>query len=282
MRVRAGVHHTARLYPSTYNPDAEHVVIDLLDKRSLNRAMVGVETVYHFAALRNTGASKEDLFKINVEGTRNVWECAAESRLRTGLYCSSTAVYGLLSSAVKQVSEERRPRAFESYGRSKLIGETVALEIGVAEGVDTVVIRPVAVFGPSMNVPAGMSFQNATFSSFLLARIFRARMFSFVHVEDVAEAAVHLMHSISSWKGIFNVAADEPISVDEALEAYIHVLERLGRPYKRAKFLGWASAIAQELPFISYVGSRHKGKLVSTLFRPEYYVTYSSNKLLDT
>jgi len=68
--------------------------------------------VYHFAALVDPGRSRQQIYRANVVGTRNFWECAA-CGVKKALYCSSTAVYGRLAHSHGPISEEVRPRAVE-------------------------------------------------------------------------------------------------------------------------------------------------------------------------
>ena len=129
MKVKACIHRpgNADIFNNIEGVDPAN--IDILDKDSLSIALKGMDAVYHYAALVDSKASKDDLFRINVEGTRNVWECAASLGIKKALYCSSTAVYGLLVKSQLPISEKIKPRAIEPYGRSKFLGECTALEI---------------------------------------------------------------------------------------------------------------------------------------------------------
>ncbi len=281
--VRACV-HTRRGGGHAAAPDtAQEVPIDLLDRSSLMEAMKGVESVYHFAALVDSSASRERLARINVEGTRNVWECAAESGVRRALYCSSTAVYGLLAGSGGMISEEVRPRAIEPYGYSKLIGEHSALEIAARTGLHTTIIRPVAVFGPGEHTPFGKKFRAAVTSKLLVAGGFRNRRFSYVHVDDVAAAALHLMRAELPSGEIFNIAVNEPIAYEEAFQAYLRVLEDAGSSYARIRLLGLISAFLHRLPpALLRMANRLGDRLVFRVWHPGFDLNYSSGKLLAT
>lgn len=281
--VRAGIHRLSHIASFPRDHGVEVACLDLLDKQSLVRAMDGVDSFYHFAALIDPKAQSEDHFQINAEGTKNLWTCAAACSVRAALYCSSASVYGLLSSSSQPVTEDVRPRAVEPYGRSKLLGESTALEIGAQSGPATVVIRPVAVFGPGDQSPFGRSFRRAAVSRLLFAGAFRGREFSFVHVEDVAEAAVHLMQSDACNGQAYNVSVEDPISFECAFQAYTRALIRSGRCQVRARFLARLSAVAQKLPVLSHLLATLGGeRLVFTVWQPGFDMTYSSEKLLRT
>jgi nucleoside-diphosphate-sugar epimerase len=250
---------------------------------SLRKAMDGVEAVYHFAALVDSSATREQLAKINGEGTRNVWSCAAECAVRRALYCSSTAVYGLLASSNGMITEDVRPRAIEPYGYSKLMGEQAALEIAAGTGLPTTIIRPVAIFGPGEHTPFGRRFRDALTSKLLVAGGFQHRRFSFVQVEDVARAAIHLMREEIPPGQIFNIAVNEPIAYEEAFEAYLRVLETAGKSYARVRLLALSSAFLHRLPpAIVRTTSRLGNRFMFRVWHPGFDLNYSSAKLLQT
>lgn len=281
--VKAGIHRQNSVDGIAGLKGVERVSADILDRNSLMKVLKGVDFLFHFAALVDAHTSRENLLNINVEGTRNVWSCAAAAGVRGALYCSSAAVYGLLARAHQPVSEEIMPRAVEPYGHSKLLGEQAALEIAGSSGLPTVVIRPVAVFGPGQHTPFGGQLRAAAFSRILLADGFQSKRFSFVHVEDVAEAAAQLMLSLPGGNRTFNIAVDEPILFEDAFQAYLRVLSRAGRAYARARMLARVSEKLHGLPSLSRWIRRVGGdRLAFALWQPGFDMTYSSKKLLGT
>lgn len=280
--VRAGVHSPRDQALFAGDDLIEAVTLDVLDRQSLLRALQGVNRVFHFAALLDPKASNDDLFRINAEGTRSVWECTAARNVAAALYCSSAAVYGLLASSVQPVSEGVIPRAVEAYGRSKLMGESAALEISKRSGLPTVIIRPVAIFGPGQTTPFGKALRNAAVSRVLLAEGFQGKKFSFVHVEDVAEAAAHLLVSAAHGAQTYNVAAGDAVSFDDAFRAYRNALKCSGRLLVRARLLAFISLAVQNIPAVSsFLSGRNRGPLGFRLWRPGFDITYSSEKLMD-
>ena len=283
MAVRAGVHHSGdrRLFPGA--DQVEAVTLDILDRRSLSRALSGVDLVFHFAALLDPRASSSDLFRINAEGTRRMWECSAARNVEAALYCSSAAVYGVLAGSAQPVSESAIPRAVEPYGRSKLSGESAALELSKRTGLPTVIIRPAAIFGPGQRTSFAKALRNAAVSRILLADDFLGRKFSFVHVEDVAEDAVHVLESGQYNGRIYNVAGEKPIAFDDAFRAYRSALKRSGQRHLRARFLAVLSLAIQRAPALSAFLSKNGGRRVGyRLWHPGFDITYSSKALLDS
>jgi len=259
------------------------VPVNILDRRSLMEALKGVEIVYHFAALVSSHTTKEQLSLANLEGTKNVWECAVESGVKQALYCSSTAVYGLLAKSDQAITEDVRARAVEPYGNTKLMGETAALEIAAKSGLHTTIIRPVAIFGPGEHTPFGKQLRDAAISKLLIAGGFQNKKFNFVHVEDVAEAAIYLMQQDISSGEIYNITVNEPILFEEAFRAYIRVLDRAGSSYARIKALAMVSTLLHKVPSVIHFISNIVGeRFVFRIWHPGFDLNYSSAKLMDT
>jgi nucleoside-diphosphate-sugar epimerase len=281
--VKAGVHHERDRKSFARLGDVEPVTVDVLAAESILKAMRGAEHVYHCAALLDARAPRELLTEVNAVGTRRVWECAAASGVRKALYCSSTAVYGLLSRRDEGITEQVRARAIEPYGYSKLMGEEAALDVAARTGLHTTIIRPVAIFGPGERTKFGSLFRDAALSGLLSADGFRAKSFNFVHVEDVAAALVHLAERDLPGGEIYNVAVEEPMLFEEAFRTYRRVLRAAGRRYAKARVFGGISALLHRHPsalerISALVGDRYMFRI----WHPGFDLTYSSTKLLRT
>jgi nucleoside-diphosphate-sugar epimerase len=280
-RVRAGVHNRRSIPELRDCRDCEIVDIDICDARSLKPALSGTDQLYHMAACINSHVSAEKLHRINVEGTRTLWETACSVGVKKALYCSSTAVYGLLSKHSRPITEDVPPRAVEPYGRSKLLGERLVQEIGSAGRLQFIIIRPAAVFGPGEHTPFGGELRHAAFTRLLLGGGFQEKTFSYVHVQDVAEAAVYLMERERIDCEVFNVSVDPPISYEHAFEAYLRALNRSGLRYLRQRMLGRISAGIGRSAFLSkWLHARGKDSIVFKVWRPGFDMTFSSRKLL--
>jgi len=109
-----------------YNPRVNIVKGDLLDKESLKKALKDVETVIHLAGKISYNASKEEIFKVNYEGTKNLLEAC--KNVKKLLFSSSVAVYG----EIKEPAIETQPPTPKTiYGESKVAGEKAIQESGI-------------------------------------------------------------------------------------------------------------------------------------------------------
>lgn len=282
-QVRAGMRDPEHGTAGDGQANVTPVHIEILDRSTLCAAMEGVDVVFHFAALLDPSRSREELYAVNVDGTRNVWECAAACGVGKAVYCSSTAVYGLLAHRMAPVTEGTSACAVEPYGRSKLLGEEAALEVARRTGLHTTIIRPVAVFGPEEHTPFGRDFRDAAMSRILVAGGFQDREFSYVHVEDVAHAAMHLVEYDHASGEIYNIAVSEPVSFEEAFTTFVRVLEKAGRKYARVRMLASISSVLHRAPtLLAWLTSVGGQRVFFRIWHPGYDVSYSSGKLLRT
>lgn len=281
--VRAGIRRPEAAAQLPQHERCLPVTLDLADATSLATALHGADELYHFAATVSSHVTARELRHVNTDGTRRLWEAAAHAGMRRALYCSSAAVYGLLSKNESPLTEDRLARAIEPYGRSKLLGERVACEVGDAHGLDTLVMRPTAVFGAGEHTHFGAEVKRAAVRRLLYGSEFRTRCFSYVHVDDVARAAVHLMRLESRASHTFNVAVEPPILYDEALEAYVGVLRDAGMRYMRQRAIARISAAVDRRPALAgWMHRRFGSRVMFSTWRPGFDMTVSSAALRAT
>jgi dihydroflavonol-4-reductase len=128
--------------------DVEHVTCDVLDRRAVRRALDGVERVFHLAGRTSLRASADDLFRVNVHGTRIVLEEALRAGVERAVYTSSVAAIGPArrGSTADEDSVFRAGRFGLPYVNSKHEAESVAMRLA-AQGLPVVVVNPAHTFG---------------------------------------------------------------------------------------------------------------------------------------
>ncbi|WP_449587078.1 NAD-dependent epimerase/dehydratase family protein [Niabella ginsengisoli] len=196
-RVKAIRRETAQM-PQFIDPailqKVEWVEGDILDVVSLADAMQDVDTVIHSAAI--VSFSKKDrpkMYKVNVEGTKNVVNIALESKIKRLVYISSVAAIGrkLTGGTVNEKAQWEDSKANTHYAISKFNAE---LEVwrGFAEGLEGVVLNPATVLGfGNWDQSSSALFKNA-YKEF---KWYTNGINGFADVEDVAKASVMLMQS---------------------------------------------------------------------------------------
>jgi UDP-glucose 4-epimerase len=122
---------------------------DLRERKDIEKAMQGVEYVFHFAALRSVERSVHDPAasdETNVRGTLNLLMGAREAGVKRLVYASSSSVYG--DNKVYPQIETLRTSPVSPYAVSKLTGEMYSVVFAKTFGLETVSLRYFNVFGP--------------------------------------------------------------------------------------------------------------------------------------
>jgi dihydroflavonol-4-reductase len=144
-RVRALARDPARLRELE---DVERVQGDLRDPESLAKAVEGCGVVYHVAAdYRLWTRDPQEMFRSNVDGTRNLFEAAQRRGIERVVYTSTVGCIGIPKDGI---GDEQTPVGIEDmqgpYKRSKFLAEKVALEFA-AGGFPVVIVNPTAPVG---------------------------------------------------------------------------------------------------------------------------------------
>jgi nucleoside-diphosphate-sugar epimerase len=120
---------------------------DILDPESFADTLKGADCVCHFAAaFRESGADDAYFERMNVEGTSNVARAAAAAGVKRFVHCGTAGIYG--QRVAGTISESTPIRPWNSYERSKLAADNRVREIASAAGMEFVILRPTAVYGP--------------------------------------------------------------------------------------------------------------------------------------
>jgi UDP-glucose 4-epimerase len=121
---------------------------DILDRGSLAALFDGVDVVVHLAFAIFGG--REETHRVNLEGSRNVFEVAAASGVERLVYASSVAAYGFHPENPQPLTEAVPARGSQSfyYSAQKAELEATLDEVLLGSGVDAYVFRPCVVAGP--------------------------------------------------------------------------------------------------------------------------------------
>ncbi len=121
---------------------------DILDRGSLAALFDGADVAVHLAFA--IFGSREETRKVNLEGTRNVFEVAIKSGVKRLVYASSVAAYGFHLDNPQPLTEDVPARGSESFYYSAQKAELEGLldELLLGSAVDAFVFRPCVVAGP--------------------------------------------------------------------------------------------------------------------------------------
>jgi dihydroflavonol-4-reductase len=180
--------------PDFHSANLQQLQCNILDVIGLEEAMMGIEQVYHCAAIVTFNPKrKQELFKINIEGTANVVNAALEAGVKKMVHVSSVAALGRIreNEMINETMNWTEETSNSSYGQSKYLSE---LEVwrGIGEGLDAVMVNPVIILGAgNWNDGSSKIFQSA-YNEFPW---YATGTTGFVDVRDVAKAMIQLMDS---------------------------------------------------------------------------------------
>lgn len=133
-------------------PNVELVQGNVLDKASLEKAMEGVDTVFHLVGIIHPKRIKQ-LFDINTTGTLNMLEAAAKAGVKRAVIISSNSAAGVNLTHHDLMKESDKPRPYMAYGKSKLQAEEHILRFVHEKKLEAVILRPCWFYGPGNGQP---------------------------------------------------------------------------------------------------------------------------------
>ncbi|HEY7826520.1 MAG TPA: hopanoid-associated sugar epimerase [Candidatus Acidoferrales bacterium] len=242
---------------------------DLRDAASLDRAMQGVECVYHAAAdYRLWSRHPEEIYDANVGGTRRILEAANRAGVRRIVYTSTVATIAVPQDGGALPNEDT-PAKLEQmvghYKRSKFLAEREALEAAAA-GAPVVIVNPTAPVGPGdwKPTPTGrilLDFMNGKMPAYVDTGL------NLAAVEDVA--AGHLLAAEKGRAGERYILGARNMTFKEILDALAAITgrsaPRVRLPHAVALAAGyadeWVARLSGREPRIPVEGvkmSRHR------------------------
>lgn len=126
---------------------------DLSDPASIRRACQGVECVYHAAARVGDWGPWEDFLRITVDGSKNLFDAAEQSKVPRLIHISSISVYGHVNEPGLVLDETaplgRNLYKWSYYTRAKvMVEQELWRRHAVGGSVRFTVIRPSWLYGP--------------------------------------------------------------------------------------------------------------------------------------
>ncbi|OBI55044.1 NAD-dependent epimerase/dehydratase family protein [Mycobacterium sp. E787] len=231
---------------------------DILDREAVDALVAQADVVIHLAFI--IMGSREESSRINLQGTRNVFEAvaagAAAGRPRRLVYTSSVAAYGYHSDNPVPLTEEvpTRGSAEHYYSAQKAACEALLAEVTKESSLEVFVLRPCIVAGPKATALAdAMPWNQLPGPVRAISRVVPVLKpvvpdpgfpLQLVHHDDVAEA-IALAATAPAPPGAYNIAGDGVVTVSEVARALG------GRPVRvPALAASAASAALSRLPFV--------------------------------
>jgi dihydroflavonol-4-reductase len=222
--------------------DVERVTGDLRDRASLDHAVSGCGLVFHVAAdYRLWAKDPDELYRSNVDGTRNMLAAAQAAGVERFVYTSTVGCIGIPPGGI---GDESQPVSLENmkgdYKRSKFLAEQVALEFARG-GFAVVIVNPTAPMGdhdfkPTPTGQIALDFLNGAMPMFIDTGL------NVVSVRDVA-----LGHILACEKGRVGeryILGSENMTLSQILGEMASITGRKAPRFELPYFVAYSAGVA--------------------------------------
>ena len=201
-----------------YRPKTEYERVDVRDRGAVHSALkrANPDVLVHLAFILNPVHDEGLMYDVDVNGTHNVLEAAADAGIGQVLVTSSGVAYGAFPDNPDPITEDHPVRGVArfSYARDKTESDRI-VQLWALQHPDvvTTIVRPCIVYGPHVDnylvrlwskAPVVVDTGNMDSST------------QFVHEDDVVEAISRLL--LGRHAGQFNLAADGLMTRRECAE----------------------------------------------------------------
>jgi dihydroflavonol-4-reductase len=222
---------------------------DIKDIKSIKAAAKGCEALFHLAASYTLWSpDPKEIYRTNVEGTRNVLEVAFNEGLKV-IYTSTVSTIG---SPKGGIADENTPFPFDfagHYKRSKYLAEQIALEFH-KKGLPIVITNPTA--------PIGKGDIKPTPTGRMVLDFLKRKMFAYIDtglniidVEDVAKG--HLLAFLKGKSGERYILGNKNMRLCEIFNVLSQIT---GQPPPRIR-----------LPYITVLGAAYVDEFFCKILR---------------
>ena len=256
--------------PRGYKPKTAFERVDVRDRRGLHAVLESArpDALVHLAFVLNPSHDEHSMYDIDVNGTHNVLEAAAEAGTGQVLVTSSAVAYGAHPDNPEPLTEEDPVRGVArfSYARDKTESDRIC-QLWAAQHPDRVmtIVRPCIVFGPNVDNYLVRLWTKLPFAADVGTLDQKVQ---FVHEDDMVEAVAGLLTGRHA--GAFNLAGDGVVTMRECAELIGAPIRKLPlRAYRGLARVLWKLRASEAPPgqvdFAIYPWIVSNDKLKSTL-----------------
>jgi UDP-glucose 4-epimerase len=201
--------------------------VDLLDLEAVQQACVGVDYVFHEAAIPSVPKSVIDPLgsnRANVDGTVHLLIAARDAQVKRVVYAASSSAYGDTPTLPKR--EDMRANPISPYAVAKLAGELYMISFFRCYGLETVCLRYFNIFGPRQDPTSPYSGVLAKFITRMLhgetPTIFGdgSQSRDFTYIDNAVQANLLAAKAPASEVAgrVFNVATGQRVDLNETFQ----------------------------------------------------------------
>ena len=208
--------------------------LDICDSLSIEKAVVGSDTVVHLAALNEHESIKdiEAAWKPNALGTQALLSAANRKGVQRFVYFSTFHVYGDYG---ETITENSPARPHHPYAATHRAAEDMIRFYQYYKNMDTLILRLSNGFGYPMDI--GIDRWTLVFNDLCRQAVTSGKMVlkssgkqyrDFVSLHDVGAAVEHFLFTIQGkWgDGLYNLGGDGSLSIAEAAKTIAKVYEK--------------------------------------------------------
>ena len=200
---------------------------DVRDSNNVKKATVGIDVVFHLAALIGipfSYNSPESYLDTNIRGTLNILQNARDNNVKKVLITSTSEVYG---TALYAPIDEKHPRQGQSpYSATKIAADAIAESFYRSFGLPVTIVRPFNTYGPRQSaraiVPTIITQLLSGKSVIELGDLRPTR--DLLYVKDTVEAFVRIAQSDKTVGEEVNIATGKEISVRELAGKLVSII----------------------------------------------------------
>jgi UDP-glucose 4-epimerase len=203
-------------FKENLNPNCEFINADICDYHSIEKYFVGIDVVFHLAALPRVQPSIDDPLpynKVNIEGTLSVLDACKTHGVEKIVFSSSSSIYGECGD--EPVDEEYRKKPLSPYALQKLVCEQYFELYATLFGINSICLRYFNVYGnrqPQVGayVPVvGIFFKQLQEGKPLTVTGDGQQARDFINVLDVADINIAAAESNLKGYNYFNVGTQK-------------------------------------------------------------------------
>ena len=187
------------------NKNVEILYGDLRDPEVSQKAVEGVDIIYHCAAITTNKGPWQNFLDTNINATRNLLDAAVKFGVHRFVFVSSVTVYGFSKMKGNKPIHENDAHGnglpfYSYYAKSKIEAEKLVWEYYHHKKLPVVILRPGVIFG--------FKGQN-TFKTGKIIFGAKHKVLPYVYVKDVVAALILAGNSDAAVGNAYNVVGDE-------------------------------------------------------------------------
>lgn len=186
------------------HPRVRYIQGDIRHRDVVFAATAGVDVVHHNAAILPLRRPGEELWDVNVHGTKTVLDAALHHGVRKAIVVSSSSVFGIQDGHLLNDDAPHRP--IDSYGESKSACEDVCKHFRTQHALDVSIVRPCPIIGTGRMGIFGILFDWIAAGKRVYVLGSGTNPYQFVSVDDLASMCV-LLARVPAHNQDFNAGA---------------------------------------------------------------------------